>query len=260
VPELVGGSADLTPSNNTKAKDQTDVRTRDFSGHYIRYGVREHGMAAAMNGIAVHRGLIPYGGTFLTFSDYARPSIRLAAFMGVGVVYVMTHDSFGLGEDGTDPSANRAPSRVAGAARALCLPPGRRGRDRRVLGLGAAAARCSLAARSHPPGAAVVAHRWCRVGHRPQPLRPRRICPCRGPARASGHVAGDRLGSIGRVDRARAVGARRHRCRGRLDGMLGVVRAPAASLSPCGARLRTAGCRRGWGPVRLGALAWLEGG
>jgi transketolase len=100
VPELVGGSADLTPSNNTKAKDQTDVRPGDFSGHYIRYGVREHGMAAAMNGIAVHRGLIPYGGTFLIFSDYARPSIRLAAFMGAGVIYVMTHDSIGLGEDG----------------------------------------------------------------------------------------------------------------------------------------------------------------
>jgi transketolase len=100
VPELVGGSADLTPSNNTKAKDQRDVRPGDFSGHYLRYGVREHGMASAMNGIAVHRGLIPYGGTFLTFSDYARPSIRLSAFMGVGVVYVMTHDSIGLGEDG----------------------------------------------------------------------------------------------------------------------------------------------------------------
>ena len=100
VPELVGGSADLTPSNNTKAKDQKDVRRGDFTGHYIRYGVREHGMAAAMNGIAAHRGLIPYGGTFLTFSDYARPAIRLAAFMGVGVVYVMTHDSIGLGEDG----------------------------------------------------------------------------------------------------------------------------------------------------------------
>ena len=100
MPELVGGSADLTPSNNTKAKDQQDVRRGDFSGHYLRYGVREHGMAAVMNGIAVHRGLIPYGGTFLTFSDYARPSIRLAAFMGAGVVYVMTHDSIGLGEDG----------------------------------------------------------------------------------------------------------------------------------------------------------------
>ena len=82
VPELVGGSADLTPSNNTKAKDQKDVRRGDFSGRYIRYGVREHGMAAAMNGIAVHGGLIPYGGTFLTFSDYARPAIRLAALHG----------------------------------------------------------------------------------------------------------------------------------------------------------------------------------
>jgi transketolase len=100
VPELVGGSADLTPSNNTKAKDQKDVRRGDFSGHYMRYGVREHGMASAMNGIAVHGGLIPYGGTFLTFSDYARPSIRLSAFMGVGVIYIMTHDSIGLGEDG----------------------------------------------------------------------------------------------------------------------------------------------------------------
>jgi transketolase len=100
VPELVGGSADLTPSNNTKAKDQKDVRRGDFSGRYLRYGVREHGMASAMNGIAVHHGLIPYGGTFLTFSDYARPAIRLSAFMGVRVVYVMTHDSIGLGEDG----------------------------------------------------------------------------------------------------------------------------------------------------------------
>jgi transketolase len=100
VPELVGGSADLTPSNNTKAKDQKDVRRGDFSGRYLRYGVREHGMSSAMNGIAVHRGLIPYGGTFLTFSDYARPAIRLSAFMGAGVIYVMTHDSIGLGEDG----------------------------------------------------------------------------------------------------------------------------------------------------------------
>jgi transketolase len=100
VPELVGGSADLTPSNNTKAKDQKDVRRGDFTGRYIRYGVREHGMAAAMNGIAAHGGLIPYGGTFLTFTDYCRPSIRLSAIMGLGVVYVMTHDSIGLGEDG----------------------------------------------------------------------------------------------------------------------------------------------------------------
>jgi transketolase len=100
LPELVGGSADLTPSNNTRTKTQKDVRPGDFSGSYIRYGVREHGMAAAMNGIAVHRGLIPYGGTFFVFTDYCRPAIRLSALMGVRVIYIMTHDSIGLGEDG----------------------------------------------------------------------------------------------------------------------------------------------------------------
>jgi transketolase len=100
VPELIGGSADLTPSNNTKARDQADIKPGDYGGRYVRYGVREHGMAAAMNGIAAHGGLIPYGGTFLTFTDYCRPSIRLSAVMELGVVYVMTHDSIGLGEDG----------------------------------------------------------------------------------------------------------------------------------------------------------------
>jgi transketolase len=100
VPELISGSADLTPSNNTRAKDEKEVRPGDFTGRYIHYGIREHGMAAAMNGMAAHGGLIPYGGTFLTFTDYARPSIRLSALMEIGVIYVMTHDSIGLGEDG----------------------------------------------------------------------------------------------------------------------------------------------------------------
>jgi transketolase len=100
VPELLGGSADLTPSNNTRTKNDIDVRPGDFSGRYMRYGIREHGMAAAMNGIAAHGGLILYGGTFLTFTDYARPSIRLSALSELGVIYVMTHDSIGLGEDG----------------------------------------------------------------------------------------------------------------------------------------------------------------
>jgi transketolase len=100
LPELLGGSADLTPSNNTRAKDLKEIRPSDYSGRYMHWGVREHGMAAAMNGIAAHGGLIPYGGTFLTFSDYCRPSIRLSAFARLGVVYVMTHDSIGLGEDG----------------------------------------------------------------------------------------------------------------------------------------------------------------
>lgn len=100
VPEMIGGSADLTGSNNTKAKQYKPVTADDFSGQYIYYGIREHGMAAAMNGIALHGGLIPFGGTFLVFSDYARPAVRLSALMQQRVVYVFTHDSIGLGEDG----------------------------------------------------------------------------------------------------------------------------------------------------------------
>ena len=100
MPNLVGGSADLTGSNGTRVKSQRVVGRDDFSGNYIHYGVREHAMAAAMNGIALHGGLIPYGGTFLAFADYSRPAIRLGALMGVPVVHVMTHDSIGLGEDG----------------------------------------------------------------------------------------------------------------------------------------------------------------
>jgi transketolase len=100
VPETVGGSADLTGSNNTLTKGMGIVKPGDYAGRYVHWGVREHGMAAAMNGIALHGGLIPYGGTFLTFTDYCRPSIRLSALMGLRVVYVMTHDSIGLGEDG----------------------------------------------------------------------------------------------------------------------------------------------------------------
>jgi transketolase len=100
VPEMIGGSADLTGSNNTKTKSMKPITAADFSGRFIHYGIREHGMAAAMNGMALHRGIIPFSGTFLVFSDYCRPSIRLAALMGQRVIHVMTHDSIGLGEDG----------------------------------------------------------------------------------------------------------------------------------------------------------------
>ncbi len=99
-PNLLGGSADLTPSNLTQGRFQGDVAPGSFAGSYVHYGIREHGMAAAMNGIALHGGFIPYGGTFLTFADYSRPAIRLAALMGIRVIHVMTHDSIGLGEDG----------------------------------------------------------------------------------------------------------------------------------------------------------------
>ncbi len=100
LPALIGGSADLTGSNNTRIKDQPVVAAGSFAGSYIHYGVREHAMAAAMNGMALHGGLIPYGGTFLVFTDYCRPAIRLSALMRQRVIYVMTHDSIGLGEDG----------------------------------------------------------------------------------------------------------------------------------------------------------------
>jgi len=100
VPETLGGSADLTGSNNTKTEQMEAITPDDFSGRYIHYGIREHGMAAAMNGIALHGGLIPYSGGFLIFSDYCRAAIRLAALMGIRVIHVLTHDSIGLGEDG----------------------------------------------------------------------------------------------------------------------------------------------------------------
>ncbi len=100
LPSLIGGSADLAGSNNTKTKNHKIIKSGDFSGNYIHYGVREHAMCGVMNGIALHSGLIPYGGTFLIFSDYCKPSIRLAAMMKQKVIYVFTHDSIGLGEDG----------------------------------------------------------------------------------------------------------------------------------------------------------------
>jgi transketolase len=100
LPNLIGGSADLTGSNGTRSKHHVPVGPSAYAGNYIHYGVREHAMAAAMNGLALHGGIVPYGGTFLVFSDYCRPAIRLSALMGQRVIYVLTHDSIGLGEDG----------------------------------------------------------------------------------------------------------------------------------------------------------------
>jgi len=100
LPQLIGGSADLSGSNNTKTYNSKIINSKNFDGNYIHYGVREHGMAAVMNGLALYGGLIPYGGTFLIFSDYCKPSIRLSALMGLKVIYIFSHDSIGLGEDG----------------------------------------------------------------------------------------------------------------------------------------------------------------
>jgi transketolase len=100
LPQLIGGSADLSGSNNTKTNNSKIINSKNFNGNYIHYGVREHGMAAIMNGLALYGGIVPYGGTFLIFSDYCKPSIRLSALMGLKVIYIFSHDSIGLGEDG----------------------------------------------------------------------------------------------------------------------------------------------------------------
>ena len=100
LPNLIGGSADLAGSNNTKTKNHKIIKPGKFDGNYIHYGVREHAMCGIMNGISLHSNLVPYGGTFLIFSDYCKPSIRLSAMMGRKVIFVFTHDSIGLGEDG----------------------------------------------------------------------------------------------------------------------------------------------------------------
>jgi len=100
LPQLIGGSADLSGSNNTKTNNSKVINSKNFNGNYLHYGVREHGMAAVMNGLSLYSGLIPYGGTFLIFSDYCKPSIRLSALMGLRVIYIFSHDSIGLGEDG----------------------------------------------------------------------------------------------------------------------------------------------------------------
>jgi len=100
LPQLIGGSADLSGSNNTKTNNSKIINSKNFDGNYIHYGVREHGMAAVMNGLALYGGIIPFGGTFLIFSDYCKPSIRLSALMGLKVIYIFSHDSIGLGEDG----------------------------------------------------------------------------------------------------------------------------------------------------------------
>ena len=100
LPELIGGSADLSGSNNTKTESSKVITSKNFSGNYIHYGVREHAMAGVMNGMALYGGLIPFGGTFLIFSDYLKPALRLSAFMGLRVIYIFSHDSIGLGEDG----------------------------------------------------------------------------------------------------------------------------------------------------------------
>ena len=164
------GSADLTPSNNTKTKNLTVVAPGQYGGRYIHYGIREHGMAAAMNGLRSMAALRPAGATFLVFTDYARPAIRIAALSGIPAIYVMTHDSIGLGEDGP----THQPVEHLAALRAMpnCASSARPTRSRRRnAGTSRSSARRADRAGADPPGTAAAARR----GRRGEPLRRRRL-------------------------------------------------------------------------------------
>ncbi len=241
LPNLLGGSADLTHSNLTRASSQAAVRPDFLAGNYIHYGVREHAMAAAMNGIALHGGFIPYGGTFLAFADYSRPAIRLAALMGIRVIHVMTHDFHRVGRGRSDPSAGRASGVVAGDSEPAGISARRRGRDRRGLGLRAAG-------RGQPFGAVPVAAGLaglpCR-GRRRQSGRARRLSGGRTAGWSRRHLDCHRLRSVDRARGGKAsVGGQCPRRRG-LGAVLRSVPPAAARVSRAGAGQRSTNRRRG---------------
>ena len=198
----IGGSADLTHSNFTITKGMGEVTPDDFSGRYIHYGVREFGMAAAMNGIALHGGFVPYGGTFLVFSDYARGAIRLSALMGLRVIYVLTHDFDRTWRRRADASAGRASRRAARHAESQRLPPRRRDRDRRMLGARARqpqdASVLSLSRQNLPTLERPVARKS---------FRERRLCAARGGRQARRHAARHRLRGRNRARGGRMLAA-----------------------------------------------------
>ena len=171
VPEMIGGSADLTGSNNTRPKGMAVLSAADYSGRFIHYGVREHGMAAAMNGMALHGGIIPYSGTFLVFSDYCRPAIRLAALTGVRVIHVMTHDSIGLGEDGPTHQPVEHLAALRAIPNLFVFRPCDAVETVECWQLALQNADAPERARPHPPEPAAVAA-WIR---RQQPVRCRRL-------------------------------------------------------------------------------------
>ena len=151
VPETIGGSADLTGSNNTKTSQTKPLTAGAYGNRYIHYGIREHGMAAAMNGLSLHGGIIPYGGTFLCFSDYARPAMRLASLMGIRSIYVMTHDSIGLGEDGPTHQPVEHLAALRAIPNHVVYPPGRRDGSGRMLAARAGIDEDAVDAGADPP-------------------------------------------------------------------------------------------------------------
>ena len=235
VTEMVGGSADLTGSNNTKSKVEAVLTADSYGGRYIHYGVREHGMAAAMNGMALHGGIIPYGGTFLVFTDYCRPAIRLSALMHQRVIYVMTHDSIGLGEDGP----THQPIEHLASLRAMPNLAVYRPADT------VETAECWLLALqdTHRPSILSLTRQnlpTLRVEHTDENLSAtRRLCAARGRGKPA-HGDADCHRLRGR-DCGQGAGTSRrqgHRRGRRLDAVLGVFRRAGRGLSPLGRQSR----------------------
>ena len=251
IPGLIGGSADLTGSDGTLTKQHVIIKPGDFAGNYIHYGVREHAMAAAMNGMALHGGIVPYGGTFLVFTDYCRPSIRLSALMEQRVIYVMTHDSIGLGEDGP----THQPVEHLAALRAMPNLNVMRPAD------SVECAECweiALLAKQTPTILALT-----RQG---VPLL--RTAPTAENLSAKGAYVliepkgGRDVTLIGTgselalaVEAAKALDGEGLARRGGVDALLGIVRGPGCELSERRAGLSAARCGRGRVPVRLGQMA-----
>ena len=238
VPELVGGSADLTGSVNTKTAALQPMTPETPGGRYIHFGVREHAMAAAMNGMALHRGVIPYGGTFLIFSDYCRPAIRLAALMGQRVIFVLTHDPIGLGEDGP----THQPIEHLAALRAM---PGLfvfRPAD----AVETAECWASALVRADGPSALVLTRQGLpalRTTADEVNRRPRRLRARAGGRPPHGHAARDRLGSVDRRAGAQTPAGVRRRLRGGLDAVLRAVRPAGRDLPQGSAGRRASGSR-----------------
>ena len=249
----IGGSADLTHSNYTITKGMGSIAPGDFSGRYIHYGVREFGMAAAMNGISLHGGFAPYGGTFLVFSDYARAAIRLAALMGVRAVYVLTHDFDRPWRGRADASACRASRQPARHAEPQRLPPRRRDRDRRMLGAGARREKNALRAEPLAPEPADLG-----APRRREPFRARSLCVAGARRRARRDPAGHGLGGGDRARSGEAARSARQARGGRLHAELRAVFGAAGRLSRLGAGNGAARRRRGRHTLWLGPLAWRE--
>ena len=252
MPEAVGGSADLTGSNNTRVGGMEVFTPEDRSGRYVHYGIREHGMAAAMNGIALHGGLRPYGGTFLCFADYARPAIRLSSLMGAPVIYVMSHDSIGLGEDGPTHQPVEHLAMLRATPNTLVIRPA-------DLVETAEAWEVALGQTNRPTILALSRQnlRPARTEARgTQPARPRRLRPGRGRGPAPGAIDGVGLGGRDRARGARPAPGRRDRHARRLDALHGVLRRSRRGPSPPRpARRAGARGRRGRRAPALGPLA-----